>query len=76
MGPKVVVGTKIVPEGDCEHNLYEHFFFHKSTNSPEVVQRVFDKVLLGVLNSGVISGVVHGLEVSVVNSPVSGEVAA
>lgn len=69
--PPVACRTKIVPEGDCEH-----FFFHKSTNSPEVVQRVFDKVLLGVLNSGVISGVVHGLEVSVVNSPVSGEVAA
>ena len=43
MGPKVppvACRTKIVPEGGCEH-----FFFHKSTNSPEVVQRVFDKVL-------------------------------
>ena len=42
--------------------------FHKSYNSPQVVQRVVDKVLLGV-DYGVVSGVVHGVEVCVFNSP-------
>ena len=57
-----------MPEGDCEHTvsmLHYVCIFHKSYNSPQVVQRVVDKVLLGVdyNNYGVVSGVVHGVEV-------------
>ena len=56
-----------MPEGDCEHTismLHYVCIFHKSYNSPQVVQRVVDKVLLGV-DYGVVSGVVHGVKVRV-----------